>query len=49
LEYVVSQDADELDLDECAGRLNLSPEEVSNALKTLHEKGLIQLEVAEAS
>ncbi len=49
LEYVVSQDADELDLDECASRLNLSPEEVSNALKTLHEKGLIQLEVAEAS
>jgi len=48
-DYVASQGGEELELNECAEKLKLSPEEVSTALKNLHMKGLIQLELAEAS
>ncbi|MEM2651193.1 MAG: hypothetical protein QXU87_03855 [Candidatus Caldarchaeum sp.] len=47
--YVVEHDIEELDLDRCASELGLDSQTVSDVLKNLHQKGLIQLEVAEAS
>nr|BAJ49609.1 conserved hypothetical protein [Candidatus Caldarchaeum subterraneum] len=48
-EYVLGANIEELDLETCANALSLDPETVSNILKTLHEKGLIQLEFAETT
>ncbi|MEM0440845.1 MAG: hypothetical protein QXY84_02980 [Candidatus Caldarchaeum sp.] len=47
--FVLDNNVDELDLETCASKLNLDAETVSEALKSLHEKGLIQLELAESS
>jgi len=47
--YLLEHDVEELDLQLCASDLKLDSETVSEALKNLHQKGLIQLEVAEAS
>ncbi|MDW7977214.1 MAG: hypothetical protein RMH74_00245, partial [Candidatus Caldarchaeum sp.] len=47
--YVVGREDEELDLHALAADLKINPEEASEALKNLHEKGLIQLELAEAS
>ncbi|MCS7110233.1 MAG: hypothetical protein NZ956_02030 [Candidatus Caldarchaeum sp.] len=47
--YVSENNLDELDLEACASQLKLDAEAVSEALKSLHEKGLIQLETAEAT
>lgn len=47
--FVMENNLEELDLETCSARLNISVDAVSEALKSLHEKGLIQLETAEAT
>lgn len=45
--FVMENDLEELDLETCAAKLNLDMDTISGALKSLHDKGLIQLETAE--
>ncbi len=47
--YVIEREEEELELDLLASELNLDAQTVSEALKSLHRKGLIHLEIAEAS
>ncbi|MEM2095654.1 MAG: hypothetical protein QXX19_00780 [Candidatus Caldarchaeum sp.] len=47
--YVVGREDEELDLHVLAAELKIDPQTASEVLKNLHDKGLIQLEVAEAS
>ncbi|GBC68899.1 hypothetical protein HRbin01_00587 [archaeon HR01] len=43
--YLSKTSSDELDLEECSTALNIDVDKVTEALKSLHQKGLIELEM----